>query len=304
MKPALAELLHNPLVWRGDQLARIEQTVPSGLVELDRALPGGGWPQNALTELLLDEEGIGELRLLMPALQRLAQAGESIVLVAPPHLPHAPAIAAAGIDPAQVIIVAATEDKHRWWAAEQVLRANSVGALLFWPGSLGEQRLRRLQLAAQEGETLAFVFATTTRAAQPSPAPLRIRLSPAGARLRVDVFKRRGGVMSAPLLVDVAGSLAFRALRHCSEPALSLSKGQASREICGSTPHADSSSCIARLGITSRRSSVRASFNRRYPIGGREAKIWNRALARADEVRRVPRPDSRGKDAGFPLARE
>jgi len=277
MKPALAELLHNPLVWRGDQLARIEQTVPSGLVELDRALPGGGWPQNALTELLLDEEGIGELRLLMPALQRLAQAGESIVLVAPPHLPHAPAIAAAGIDPAQVIIVAATEDKHRWWAAEQVLRANSVGALLFWPGSLGEQRLRRLQLAAQEGETLAFVFATTARAAQPSPAPLRIQLSPAGCCLRVDVFKRRGGVMSTPLLLDF-GTLSFRA----------------QREISSSTSPADSSSRSALLGMTTRKRGLSPAFNRRYPIGGREAKIWNRALARADEVRRVPRPDSRG----------
>ncbi|HSS69895.1 MAG TPA: translesion DNA synthesis-associated protein ImuA [Casimicrobiaceae bacterium] len=277
MKPALAELLHNPLVWRGDQLACIEQIVPSGFIELDRALPGGGWPQNALTELLQDEEGIGELRLLMPALQRLAQAGESIVLVTPPYLPHAPAFAAAGIDPAQVIIVATAEDKHRWWAAEQVLRANSAGALLFWPGSLGEQRLRRLQLAAQEGETLAFVFATTARAAQPSPAPLRIRLSPVGARLRVDVFKRRGGVMSAPLLLDL-GTLSFRA----------------QREICTSTSPAESSSRSALLGLTTRKRGLSPVFNRRYPVDGREVQIWNRALARADEVRRVPRPDSRG----------
>jgi len=276
MKPAIAELLHNPLVWRGDQLARIEQTVPSGFAELDRALPGGGWPQNALTELLQDVEGIGELRLLLPALVRLAQAGESIVLVTPPHLPHAPAFAGAGIDPAQVIIVAAAEDKHRWWAAEQVLRANSAGALLFWPGSLGEQRLRRLQVAAQEGETLAFVFASTARAAQPSPAPLRIRLSPAGAGLRVDVFKRRGGVLSAPLLVDVAGTLSSRGVQ-CTTRNLHA---------------ASNSGFLASLGMT--RPPTRASFNRRYPIGGREAKVWNRALARADEVRRVPRPDSRG----------
>src|SRR5262249_51783811 len=116
MKAALAELLHNPLLWRGDQLARIVQTVPSGFAALDRALPGNGWPQAALTELLLDEEGIGGLRLLLPALARLAQASEAIVLIAPPHLPHAPAFAAAGIDPARVIVVTAAEDKHRWWA--------------------------------------------------------------------------------------------------------------------------------------------------------------------------------------------
>ena len=289
MKPALAELLHNPLLWRGDQLARSEQTVPSGFVELDRALPGGGWPQTALTELLMDEEGIGELRLLLPALAHLAQGGESVVLVAPPHPPHAPAFAAAGIDPGRMIVIVAAEDKHRWWAAEQVLRAKSTGALLFWPGSLAEQRLRRLQVAAQEGETLTFVFASTARAAQPSPAPLRIRLSPAGARLCVDVFKRRGGVMSAPLLLDL-GTLSSR----------------------GSTSPADSSSRSGLLGMTTRKrglspvlkkpalSSVLEKpgpspvFNRRYPVDGHEVRIWNRALARADEVRRVPRPDSRG----------
>src|SRR5215831_6560854 len=107
MNAALAQLLHNPLVWRGDQLARLEQTVSSGFHDLDLALPGGGWPQTALTELLRDEEGIGELRLLIPALSRLAKAGEGIVLTSPPHFPHAPAFAAAGIDPMQVIVVGA-----------------------------------------------------------------------------------------------------------------------------------------------------------------------------------------------------
>src|SRR5262249_2396601 len=155
----------------------------------------------------------------------------------------------AGIDPARVIVVTAAEDKHRWWAAEQVLRANSAGALLFWPDSLGEQRLRRLQVAAQEGETLAFVFATTARAAHPWPAPLRIRLSPVGTRLCVDVFKRRGGVMSASVLLDVGGEgLSFRARR----------------EICSSTSRADSSSRDTLLGMTSRKRGLSPVFNRRY----------------------------------------
>ena len=269
MKPAVTQLLHSPFVWRGDSKARIEKTVPSGYSELDQALPGGGWPQGTLTELLRDEEGIGELRLLLPALERLAQAGECIVLVAPPHLPCAPAFATAGVDPSRVIVVDAAEEKHRWWAAEQALRANSAGAVLFWPATLGEQRLRRLQVAAQEGEALAFLFATTARVAQPSPAPLRIRLSPAGGRLRVDVFKRRGGAMGAPLLLDmVTDGRAADAGRH-------------------RTP------AKHKHGLSALRRPV--SFNRRYPIGGREARIWNRALVRADEVRRVPGPDPRGR---------
>jgi cell division inhibitor SulA/protein ImuA len=277
MKPTVAQLLHNPFVWRGDSKARTDKTVPSGYAELDQALPGGGWPQGALTELLRDEEGIGELRLLLPALERLAQADEWIVLVAPPHLPCVPAFAAAGVDPARVIVVGAAEDKHRWWAAEQALRANSAGAVLFWPVAPGEQRLRRLQVAAQEGEALAFLFTTTTRVAHPSPAPLRIRLSPAGGRLRLDVFKRRGGVLGAPLLLDV---------------------------VTGGRTAADNPPCAPaknKYGPAPLRRPV--SFNRRYPVGGREAQIWNRALARADEVRRVPGPDPRGRSR-MPTHRE
>ena len=48
-----------------------------------------------------------------------------IVLIAPPHIPYAPAFARYGIDPGRVIVVESAEDKNRWWSAEQVLRADS-----------------------------------------------------------------------------------------------------------------------------------------------------------------------------------
>lgn len=265
MKPALAELLHHPLLWRGDRLARADDAVSSGFASLDRELPGGGWPKAALTELWLDAEGIGEFSLLLPALKRLTQAGEWIALVAPPHIPYAPALAGRGVDPARVIVIEAEEDKHRWWAAEQVLRANGAGALLFWPKTLADQRTRRLQLAAQEGQALAFLFTSTAHATQPSPSPLRIRLAlSAGNRLSVDIFKRRGGMVSAPLLLDVAGEASADRSNERAPSALRL---PASRT---------------------------TSFHRQYPVGGPQARIWNRALARADEVRRVPGLDPRG----------
>ncbi|HEY7944348.1 MAG: translesion DNA synthesis-associated protein ImuA [Burkholderiales bacterium] len=275
MKLALAALLHNPLLWRGDRLARADDCVCSGFPELDRELPGGGWPKRALTELLHDSQGIGELRLLLPALARLAHSGETIVLVAPPYVPYAPAYAACGIEPARLVVVDAAEGKDRWWAAEQVLRADTVGALLFWPGGLNEARLRRLQLATQDSAALVFLFAGTARAAQASPSPLRLRLTPEKDRLRIDVFKRRGGVMGRLLLLDVStGSTAARRHRPASAPA-----GQAS---AGS----DRVAAIRRV-----------SLKPHYPVGGPAAQIWNRALARADEGRRGPRPDPRGADA-------
>ena len=240
MNAALAELLHNPLLWRGDQLARADAVVSSGLVELDGELPGGGWPRGGLVELLADDEGIGELRLVLPALRRLVEAGEWIMLVAPPHIPYAPAFAGRGIDPSRVLVVAAAEEKQRWWAAEQVLRANSAGAVLFWPHTVNDQRLRRLQLAAQE------------------------------AQLRVDVFKRRGSVMTRPLLLDTGPDHDHRQ--------------------CVPTVNARGLTPLPAVRLAMNRLP---SFRRHYPVGA-QAKIWNRALARADELRRVPGPDPRG----------
>jgi cell division inhibitor SulA len=284
MRPAVAQLLHHPLLWCGDRLVRGQDAVASGFAELDRELPGGGWPRGALTELLVDDEGIGEFRLLLSALEELSRAGRWIALVAPPHLPYAPAFARSHIDPGRIVVIDAAEEKHRWWAAEQVLRSDSAGALLFWPRSINDARLRRLAVATQDTATIAFVFASDERAALPSPASLRIRLSPAGEELRLDVLKRRGGVCGRALRVDVAA-----ALRVKDEPRSSAWPDErygASRAL-RSSPRGPS-----------------PSFHRQHPVGMPPARIWNRALAHADGVGRMPGTDPRGKPPRHPSRRD
>jgi len=70
--PGLDLALH-PAVWRASQLGGGAQaTSPSGFAALDTELPGGGWPHGVLTELLLPQPGIGELRLLAPVLAALS----------------------------------------------------------------------------------------------------------------------------------------------------------------------------------------------------------------------------------------
>ena len=85
-------------VWRGQALAQPAGVQPTGHAVLDQALPAGGWPEAALSEILLPAEGMGELQLLWPTLARLTQAGERIVLVAPPHVAFPWAWQVAGVD--------------------------------------------------------------------------------------------------------------------------------------------------------------------------------------------------------------
>jgi hypothetical protein len=199
---ALADVLDRPDVWRGDTLSRAgARVVPSGFRELDAELPGGGWPAGALTEIFPAHEGIGELRLLGPALAALAKKGEMLAWIAPPYLPYAPALAAAGIDPAKLVIVRTDSGRDALWAAEQALRSNACGAVLAWPRRIKYAELRRLQIAAEGGRAAAFLFRPGDAARESSPAALRIALEASRGGLALSLLKRRGGPLASPIVL-------------------------------------------------------------------------------------------------------
>jgi len=204
MPSALDPVLSNPAIWRGDQYAKVAvESIPTGFAELDAQLPGGGWPRAALTELLTNQRGIGELRLLLPALARLSKDDKWLVLVAPPHRPFAPGFESLGVNLARLVMVETRSDGESLWAAERCLRSGSCAAVLVWPGSGPRTPLRRLQLAAEEGRSLGVVFGSMRNAAHPSPAPLRIQLAASRGRLELQILKRRGGGWAPPLSLDV-----------------------------------------------------------------------------------------------------
>jgi len=205
MPSALDFVLRNPAIWRGDQYAKVAiESIPTGFAELDAQLPGGGWPRAALTELLINQRGIGELRLLLPALARLSNDDKWLVLVAPPHRPFAPGFESLGVNLTRLVVVETRSDGESLWAAERCLRSGSCAAVLAWPGSGLRTSLRRLQLAAEEGKSLGVVFGPTRNAAHPSPAPLRIQLAAGRGKLELQILKRRGGGWAPPLSLDMA----------------------------------------------------------------------------------------------------
>jgi cell division inhibitor SulA/protein ImuA len=182
----------------------VTATLPSGFAALDAELPGGGWPLGALCELLPRHVGIGELRLLGPALARLSAAGRSLAWIAPPHRPYAPALAAAGIDLARVLVVNTRSEREAWWAAEQALASRSCGAVLLWPGQLPFIALRRLSLASAGSSALSFLFRAPDTASNASPAVLRLALSACVGGLRLDLLKRRGAPALHGLMLDTS----------------------------------------------------------------------------------------------------
>lgn len=188
---ALASLLEGRQVWRGRATPAPASDQPTGWPALDAVLPTGGWPEASLSEILLPADGVGELQLVLPALARHTQAGRTVVIVQPPYLPYAPGWEARGVVMSRVDIVRA-DPRDALWATEQCLRSGSCAAVLAWPAQADDQALRRLQVAADAGKALAFVFRDRRHATHASPAALRLELETQPS-LQVRVRKCRGG---------------------------------------------------------------------------------------------------------------
>lgn len=195
------EAIH-PSLWRASQLARgVGATLASGYPALSAELPGGGWPVGALTELLIAQHGTAELRLLQPALASLKQA--RIVLLQTPYQPQALALSGLGINLGQLLWIRCAKHVDALWAAEQILRSGSCGALLFWQNQMRSESLRRLHLAAQGGACLFYLIRTLEHAHSPSPAPLRLGIKTLAHGLEIDLIKRRGVPSDAPLFIPM-----------------------------------------------------------------------------------------------------
>jgi len=214
------ETLH-PALWLGHQLGRSGvQTVPSGFARLDAELPGGGWPRHVLSELLLPHPGVGEIRLLAPALVDSQRVGRLVMMFDPPAALSAPALAALGFVVADLLVVQTrgrvVAGSDSLWALEQALKSGHVGAVVAWlPPRLRTERLRRLQLAAHNHDGVAFVMREAAAASRPTASPLRLSLHAGGAdRLQLRIVKRRGPPLEVPLQLELPTVLPGAARRR------------------------------------------------------------------------------------------
>lgn len=209
---SVEDLLAHPLLWRGQEgdLGGIT-AIATGFAELDRYLPGGGWPLAGISEIFIERYGLGELRVLMPALaalsQRAIETRQWIVWIAPPFVPYAPALVEHGVDLSRILLVhpggsksgsrrkrKGADPQDALWAIEQVIRSRSSIAVLAWVKEADVPALRRLQLGAETYRCWTVLFRPATAMTQSSPATLRFRLLPVEkqAGLHIEIRKCRG----------------------------------------------------------------------------------------------------------------
>lgn len=205
-------LSQSPHLWRGYPPADHDRNryVSTGFDQLDALLPGGGWPRGRLTELVMTQEGAGELQLIMPALSTLSRDDRWLAWITPPYIPFAPALSVQGVDLSKILVVHPRVRANSLWALEQALRSGTCSAVLAWSIAPDTRVQRRLQLAAEIGGSVAFLFYSDDVASTPSFSALRLHLraTPRPNQVSVHIVKRKGGWPCKPVEVTLNGTMA------------------------------------------------------------------------------------------------
>lgn len=222
-------------IWRGTEVGQASQAViATGFDALDAELPGGGWPCNAITEILQPQPSLCEWRLLSPALARLVSTGGQILLVGPPKRPHTPGLVKLGIAERNLVWIAADTPAERLWSTEQLVKSNPRGgAILAWLPQARPEQIRRLQVHAQSCDCPVFLFRPEAAQRDASPAPLRV-LAALGKdwELEVRILKRKGALLDAGIALPSIPSTLSRVLTpRLLRPSELIAKQEASHAL-------------------------------------------------------------------------
>ncbi|MFC3033991.1 translesion DNA synthesis-associated protein ImuA [Pseudoalteromonas fenneropenaei] len=189
-------LTHRQLVWQGKRGLVAGNVRSSGFAELDAQLQGG-FPQCGVMDLRTPV-GIGELRLLLPS---LSSETRLVVLINPPAQVNALYWQAAGVAVERLWVIAERSAQEALWTAEWCAKSGVCCSVLLWHQALAIHQVKRLQLAAQEGQTQVWLVRAPQLQNSGLPLSLSLALEPDAEGLKVQILKRKGGWAGAPFRI-------------------------------------------------------------------------------------------------------
>lgn len=215
-------------------VAAARPCLPFGVDAIDRRLAGGGLASAALHEIAgaapeFPDDAAATLFLAGIAARQVTAKGGTLLWAFKRRDLFAPGLALAGLASANVLYAECGTDEDVLAVMEEGLRHRGLAAVVGEAGRVAMASTRRLQLAAEEGETPAFMLKRWRRSEQdplglPSAAITRWRIAPAPsaplpvagigrARWHVTLARQRGGEPFQLLLeaCDDQGRLALPA---------------------------------------------------------------------------------------------
>ena len=176
---------YNVIAKLSEQIARIETNSPdnhgkgvsSGYRQLDALLPNGGFIPGTLIEWLEADSGNGAFTLALLVARELCRQGGVCAVVDQKNRFYPPAAVGWGLPQNQLVVVRPKNDSDEIWALTQILRCRHVAAVLCYRNHYEPFAFRRLQLAAETGQTVGCLIRSREMESLPSWANVRLLVS-------------------------------------------------------------------------------------------------------------------------------
>lgn len=198
---AAAKKLHHLNAWERTAVPGQAATVPTGMPALDELLPGGGWPQAGLVEIIVPDDHADAVTLVLPLLARLGEQERWLGLVAPPCLPRSRILQDPGINPLRMQQVNPHAGRSDMWTMEYMLQDGNYSVVLGWPSCDTELVARRLANAALAGNALGILFRYESFTRKASATGLRLQLEVNEAGKLLYRLNSRGERKSAAVVI-------------------------------------------------------------------------------------------------------
>ena len=205
--------------WEGVERGAAEAALSTGSAELDRLLPQGGLALGTLLEWLSVGEGAGAATLTLVLAARVQKQGSALVVIDESRDFYPPGAAYLGIDLEQTLVVQPANPRDALWAWEQALRSPAACAVWGSIERLDDRSFRRLQLAAEAGQSLGLLLRPETcrRATSWAEARLLVSARPLsgkgnlrsalvapGRRWRIELLHCRGGFGGGAVFLELS----------------------------------------------------------------------------------------------------
>jgi protein ImuA len=159
-KELIERLQKDILQWEGYKPPEAGTRGVLGLGPLEAAFPNGVFPQHSVHELVCasSEQAAASGGLVTGILSMLIQKGGVCVWIGRARRLFAPALAAFGVAPHQVIFISLHKDKDTLWVMEEALKCSGLTAVVCELREMDFKQSRRFQLAVENSRVTGFVL--------------------------------------------------------------------------------------------------------------------------------------------------
>jgi len=204
---AAAKKLHHLNAWERTPACRQPATLPTEIPGLDELLPGGGWPEAGLVDIVVPDDYADAAGLVLPLLARLGEQERWMGMVAPPCLPRSRILQDKRINPFRLLQINPHAGRSDMWTMEYMLQDGNYSVVLGWPSCDTELMARRLANAALAGNSLGILFRYESFSRTVSGNGLRLKLEVNEVGKLLYRLNSRGERQSDAVVITGSGSV-------------------------------------------------------------------------------------------------